>query len=253
VLHHGLDLLSRAAQPKLIFDLLVIKSALAEAMIRVDQLQSERAPANPRRDPRPGSTVAVAEKVEMIEKLARQAQPAARPAPPEGGAMDGNGGLGFSFMTEKKPTERPKDAPPARVMSEETKSWDKLIELCFASRPMLAILLESVVEWEFPKTSADKFRLGFRERDQSKSDQLQHRAIREQFGLLTESQLGFRAIPEGFISTQTGESLAEKNARLQRETRDRKMHSILNHQIVLEARSLFGAELTEIQMAEKEA
>jgi hypothetical protein len=109
------------------------------------------------------------------------------------------------------------------------------------------------VEWEFPKTQTDRFKLGFREKDQSKMDQLTHKAVREQFGLLTEASLGFRAIPEGFLSTKTGESLAEKNARLKREARDRKMQSILNHEIVLEARSLFGVELTEIRMAEKEA
>ena len=39
VLHHGLELLSRAAQPKLIFDLLVIKSSLAEAIIPADALK----------------------------------------------------------------------------------------------------------------------------------------------------------------------------------------------------------------------
>jgi hypothetical protein len=128
-----------------------------------------------------------------------------------------------------------------------------MIQSCFATRPMLAILLESVVEWEFPKTQADRFKLGFREKDQSKIDQLTHKAVREQFGLLTETSLGFRAIPEGFFSTKTGESLAEKNARLRREALDRKMQSILNHEIVLEARSLFGVELTEIRMAEKEA
>ena len=36
VFHHGLDLLSRASQPKLIFDLLVIKTALAEAIVKLD-------------------------------------------------------------------------------------------------------------------------------------------------------------------------------------------------------------------------
>jgi DNA polymerase-3 subunit gamma/tau len=54
VLHHGLELLSRAAQPKLIFDLLVIKSSLAEAIIPADALKSEPASLSPRRAHRPG-------------------------------------------------------------------------------------------------------------------------------------------------------------------------------------------------------
>ncbi|MBS1959229.1 MAG: DNA polymerase III subunit gamma/tau [Bdellovibrionales bacterium] len=37
VFHHGLDLLSRAAQPKLVFDLLVVKTAFAEQLVPVDR------------------------------------------------------------------------------------------------------------------------------------------------------------------------------------------------------------------------
>jgi hypothetical protein len=107
-----------------------------------------------------------------------------------------------------------------------------------------------VVEWELPKTAADKFRVGFRERDHAKAEQVQQKAIRDQFAQVTEGYFGFRSVPESFVSTQTGESLAEKNARLERESREQKMKAILGHQIVQEARSLFGADLTEIKMTE---
>lgn len=270
VFHHGLDLVSRATQPKLIFDLLVIKSSLAEAIIPVERLSSEAGSStNPRRDPRPGPTPGAIEKInqekaEWLESLKTAIRPqensTSTQAAPQLPPSDANAGLGFSFLTERKSAAAgdasisSKSGHPAQNPAvQPARSWDQLIEVCFATRPMLAILLESVVEWEFPRTPADKFRLGFRERDQSKLEQLQHKAVREQFGMLTESVIGFRAIPEGFLSNQTGESLAEKNARLQREARDRKMQSILNHQMVLEARSLFGVEMTEIKMAEKEA
>ncbi|NDF14800.1 hypothetical protein EB061_05705 [bacterium] len=74
--------------------------------------------------------------------------------------------------------------------------------------------------------------------------------MREQFLQLTELYLGFKAQPEAFESSIQTESLAEKNARLKRESLDQKMKSILSHQIVQEARSLFGAELTEIRVEE---
>ncbi len=260
VLHHGLDLLSRAAQPKLIFDLLVIKSALAEAIIPVEALKSGAASPIPRRGPRPGPAPVVdQEKIDLVEKVKAAATAAPSTVDPgraDAGAAPSNqrGGLGFSFSQgERKPAAGPQEPEPVRIQGDPARTWDELIESCFATRPMLAVLLESVVEWELPRTQGDRFKLGFRAQDQSKIDQLNHKAVREQFGLLTESKLGFRAIPEGFLSNKTGESLAEKNARLKREARERKMQSILNHEIVLEARSLFGVELTGINVVEKEA
>jgi hypothetical protein len=125
-----------------------------------------------------------------------------------------------------------------------------MIEFCFASKPVLGILLESVVEWEFPESPADKFRVGFRAADRAKIEQFQQKSMREQFLQLTELYLGFKAQPEAFESSIQTESLAEKNARLKRESLDQKMKSILSHQIVQEARSLFGAELTEIRVEE---
>ncbi len=268
VLHHGLELVSRASQPKLIFDLLVIKSSLAEAIIPADVLKSGHESHSPRRAPRPGATVEDPEKRELVEKskaavsggpgaleLRQQEstesnRAAENPTP----AQEAPPGLGFSFSgMDRKAPAKPQEPAPVRIEGNSEAIWNEMIEVCFATRPVLAILLESVVEWAFPKTRDDRFLLGFREQDRPKMDQLTHKAVREQFGLLTEPKLGFKAIPEGFISTKTGESLAEKNARIKREARDLKMQSILNHQIVLEARSLFGVELTEIKMAEREA
>jgi DNA polymerase-3 subunit gamma/tau len=248
VFHHGLELISKASQPKLIFDLLVIKAALAESIIRIDQQATVSAPSNPRRDPRPAPQPKLnEEKAELIQKVA-QAVALAPKAEPDFAA-----GLGFSFQGGSKAAEKPAEVKAPVVFSNEPKSWEKLIELCFEIKPVLAILLESVVEWEFPKASGDKFRIGFREGDLVKFDQLQHKAVRDQFLQLTEAYLGFKATPEGFFSKREGESMAEKNARIQRENRDQKMRMILSHQIVQEARSLFGAELTEIRMAERES
>ena len=260
VFHHGLDLLSKAGQPKLIFDLIAVKTSLAETIVAVEPPSVSAASANPRRDPRQGAMSAAserAEKKEWIESLARAATPAASvaakappvPPAPSSAIMD----LGFDFMGSKKTLsssveEKPRN--PVATMNTSLKSWEGMIEFCLSTKPVLGILLESVVEWEFPNGPGDRFRIGFRAEDRPKIDQFQQKSMREQFLQLTEAYLGFRAQPESFESTIQTESFAEKNARLRRESMDQKMKSILNHEIVQEARSLFGADLTEVRLVD---
>lgn len=266
VLHHGLELLSKAAQPKLIFDLIAVKTSLAEAIIAVEPSQTPAAPANSRRGPRQGAMSAVgqktgenpderAERREWVDSLNRPAASPATPVPApktvvESRAVASNG-LGFDFRgAAKAPASSPPKGEPKVEPKVGPKTWEGMIEFCFASKPVLGILLESVVEWEFPESPADKFRVGFRAADRAKIEQFQQKSMREQFLQLTELYLGFKAQPEVFESSIQTESLAEKNARLKRESLDQKMKSILSHQIVQEARSLFGAELTEIRVEE---
>ena len=261
VFHHGLDLLGRAAQPKLIFDLLVIKTSLAEALVNLDQPGSAApSQSNPRRDPRPGPGMTASQKAELAQMFSKVSETATAatthphkdeerpsqvaPVSPE------LTGLGFSFGLGKKDSEGSSASKATSGVPRGPITWEGLMDVCFKTRPVLAILLESVVEWELPKSAADPFRMGFRERDHAKAEQLQQKAIRDQFAQVTEGYFGFRSVPEPFVSTQMGESLAEKNARLERESREQKMKAILGHQIVQEARSLFGADLTEIKMTE---
>src|SRR5690606_7151893 len=62
VFHHGLDLLSRASQPKLVFDLLVVKTALAEQLVPIQELDS------PKAQPVAAAAPEVAEKPAALEK-----------------------------------------------------------------------------------------------------------------------------------------------------------------------------------------
>jgi len=268
VFHHGLDVLSRAAQPKLIFDLLVVKTSLAEALVRIEQPDAGNAQANPRRELRQGSPSSSltqrAERAEMLETLAKTVQstqgatkaesfpPVAAPAPEAAPAL--SSGLGFSFLGNSK--SEPKEAaskPAASPGSGGPVTWERLIQICAGSKPMLAILLESVVETELPTTTGGTVRLGFREKDHSKMDQMNQKSMRGEFTQLVDSIFGFKTQLEMFVSKAEGESMAERNVRLQREARDQKMRDILGNPIVQEARSLFGADLTEIKMLEVDA
>jgi hypothetical protein len=126
-----------------------------------------------------------------------------------------------------------------------------MIQFATAARPVLGILLESVVEWTMPSGPDDKFRLGFRTKDRTKADQLQQKAMKDQFLLLTENYLGFKAQPEVFFSEVQAESLAERAEREDRERQEGAMRRILSHEVVQEASSLFGARLTQVEVVKK--
>ncbi len=235
VYHHGLDLLSRAAQPKLIFDLLVIKTALADALVKVGAQNLSEAAATPRRAARPEVSVEAPAPVKTPELV----EPAS--------------GLGFSFHGDLKPKTESKPEVQRVSVTSGPKTWEKLIELSTQTRPVLGILLESVVEWSIPQHSDEKFKLGFREKDRIKADQLQQKAMKDQFLLLTEAFLGFKAQPEVFFSELQGESLAEKSEREAKESHENKMKMIMSNEVVQEARSLFGVELTQIEMIKRDS
>ena len=133
------------------------------------------------------------------------------------------------------------------------KTWEKFIEMSFEKLPMLSVILESAVEWTLPKNADEKVRLGFREKDRMKVDQLQLKGFREQFLTYTESFFGFKALPDPYVTTSNAESMAEKSDREKRENKDQKLRAIYENAVVQEAKALFGADLTQIELTEKEA
>ncbi len=280
VFHHGLDLLSRAAQPKLIFDLLVIKTALAETIVKLDTNADSINEEADERLPRqvPSAPVKVAPKVNvgsntipnvpivtpqvlvaekqhqvtnnLVQKDAPAVVEVVKPpqSTPSSSLFDHPMTNTNSAPAQASTFEKislPKTAGP--------KTWEGFIELCFVQKPVLAVTLESVVEWKLPDENDSVFKLGFRERDKVKADQLMQKVFRDQLTLAAENYFGFKTSPEAYFSTHTGESMAEKTVRLQDEIKNRKMQNILNNEVVQEARSLFGAELTHIEIVERDS
>jgi len=283
VFHHGLDMLSKAAQPKLIFDLLVVKTALAEGLIKVsvdqddesdygvnedaddDEDLKQRTPMNSDRGaPRPSAPEEVRPAVFQSNQAptAKQAivqtsvstprsVEASTPILPEKPpAKELFGGMKFG---EKRVVEQSSEVNVSTpvLKSNRPKTWEGFIEFCFEVKPVLAFILESVVEWSIPEKDSDNLKLGFRERDQSKAEQLQLKAFRDQFAQLIEGHFGTKSTIEIFFSKNQGESMAEKGIRLKREARDEKMNSILSNRIVQEAKALFGGEL-HIELSDKD-
>jgi DNA polymerase-3 subunit gamma/tau len=279
VYHHGLDLISRAAQPKLILDLLLVKTSLAEALVKLvdGEAVSASAGAAPRRSPRQDEPV-VASAISAIADAALHPThhaslpkeiTSAKPLVPsaerstavhvagsahasEATAATAKPTIGFSFANAKESVSTSAPAKNSAPTYSGPKTWEKFIEMSFEKLPMLSVILESAVEWTLPKNADEKVKLGFREKDRAKSDQLNSKSFREQFVNYTESFFGFKAYPESYVTTSTAESVAEKTGRLKKESTDQKLKSIHDNVVVQEAKSLFGAELVQIEFTEKD-
>ncbi len=276
VFHHGLELLSKAAQPKLVLDLLVVKTALAEVLVKVGSNEEELVYSGVNEDadddedlsrgaPRPNQSASVGPaktpssssasqpssviKDELKDKKNSPADSSGSGATSLSTPREMFGGIRFGEKKAEVKSSQAVEKPQPK--GDRPRTWEGFIELCFDTKPMLAIILESVVEWTLPETDGDLLKLGFRERDQIKAEQLQQKGLREQFGQVIEAHFGFKAPVEIFFSKNQGESLAEKNIRLKREAREAKMKSILSNHIVQEAKALFGGEI-HIELNEKD-
>ena len=195
--------------------MLVIKTSLAEVLIEVGAEAGE----TPRRSVRPA----------VIEPEVKKApEPAPQPV---------------------------KVAPPAIVSTPAAPaapSWEGFIDYCFRSKPVVGVIMESVVEWTLPTPEANLCKLGFREGDQAKATQLSQKLIKEQILKALEEYFKFKCMLEVFFSTESGESMAERAIREKSEAREEKLKSIHSHAVLMEAKSLFGVELSQIELMEND-
>jgi DNA polymerase-3 subunit gamma/tau len=216
VYHHGLDLLSRAAQPKLILDLLLVKTALAETIVKLEEGEAAHSALAPRRAARPSESAVVTtgprvdpeEEAVLLAAVADVAiHPHAQPptvqvtkpasivnaqvTPAPTAQPTGNS---YSFGGPSKEAQAAA-ANLAASGSAKTaagfagpKTWEKFIDLSSEKLPMLSVILESAVEWTMPAHAEEKMKLGFREKDRMKVDQLLSKNFRDQFFVLRSCQ-----------------------------------------------------------------
>lgn len=209
VFHFGIDTLAKASQPKLVMDLLVVKTALAEVLVPLDGVQTER-PEQPR--PHQAPAPAPALKAQEVKAPVVQA-----PEP---------------------------QAPKTEL------TWESVIEKCFDSKPVLAVMLESVVEFTLPQAPGDALKLGFRATDKTKAEQLQQKIFKDQLIQVFETQFKLKPTIEVFLTESKAESLVEKKVRAQAEARDQKIKTIMANEVVQEAKALFGGDLQQIEIIE---
>ena len=218
VFHQGLEWIARSPQPKLVLDVLVIKCATAEELAYVDSRPDSQSASQPA----------------PVLSLPLVAAVAAAPL-------------------AEAPLATPLAAPPARPVAQLSveKNWEGFIDHVRKSRPLLASILEHACDTQFPQTgqpSADSM-LGifFSRQDAYFREQLQSRTYHEQLLHLSKEYLG-HAVRLQVEFKNSGESLA---ARKDREQKDRTIsiqEKAQRDPIILEAKSLFGGELGPIEV-----
>lgn len=216
VLHYGLESIARSPQPKTVLDILIIKCATAEALIYLNSQPQESGPD--------------------LQKP--QAEP------PQGAPQ--------SIKPAVTPT-------PALVLPAQKRSWEGLIEHVRKSRPLLASILEHAIQTQFPDSLSSGEPKGlaihFSSEDAYFREQLQSRLYQEQLGHLAKEYFG-RFIPiqiEMPELNETGESLAARREREQKERLRSIQLKAQNHPIILEAKSLFSTDVSPIEIKEVNA
>ena len=154
------------------------------------------------------------------------------------------------------PLQRPTTPTPTprleQVISPSPeKTWENFIGHVKKSRPLLASLLENASNNKVPSLTAmtqdREFTIYFAPENIYFREQLQSRIYQEQLANLTREYFG-SAIHLKIELKNMGESLTAKKAREKIEHEKSMKEKIQQHPIILEAKSLFGGELTSIDL-----
>lgn len=212
VLHQGLEWIARSPQPKIILDVLLIKCATAESLIYIDSL-----PGNSTKSPSTQSTTQT------------------HTQPP------------VTAQTHSTPT-----APsPINTMVSQDKSWEGFIEHVRVSRPLLASMLEHCSGFQLPdfqnSTSSKTLSIFFSSQDAYFREQLQARVYQEQLVHLSKEYFGTLLRLQIEIKN-AGESLVARRGREQKERIESIKEQAQRHPIIIEAKSLFGGELSPVKI-----
>ncbi len=134
------------------------------------------------------------------------------------------------------------------------KTWEGFIQQVRKSRPLLASMLEHSSGTEFPNINENSpnksMVIYFSPQEKYFSEQLQSRIYQEQLNQLSRDYFE-TSIRVQIELKNRGESFASKKEREKNERIDSIKEKAENHPIILEAKSLFGGELSPIDIQEK--
>jgi len=141
---------------------------------------------------------------------------------------------------------------------EPQRRWEQFVDLVRIARPLLASILEHARPGsaEFTPGSGGELELHFATADTYYRDQVQSRVYVEQlsalgsefFGEPIRFKLELRDTETASGATANSETIAARKDRLHREREDAARDAARNHPILAEARSLFGGELSPIEL-----
>lgn len=219
VLHQGVEWIARSPQPKIILNVILIKCATAEALFPVDAVLMQKKEIN-------------------NEVPARQEAP----IPP-------------ASAKPTTPTQKIASAPISSnsgpITAPREKNWEEFIQHVRKTRPLLASILEhatcSIVS--SGNLNNQTLAIHFSPGEAYFREQLLSRAYQEQLGQLSKEFFG-NQIRLQIELKETGESMAAKKEREQKERLEAIRNKAEKHPILLEAKSLFGGELGPIDVRE---
>jgi DNA polymerase-3 subunit gamma/tau len=233
VLHQGLEWIARSPQPKIVLDVLLVKCATAEALIYLNS-ESENSPEPP-----------TSQETRRMSELPRVEKPSASPIVPSPVVPSPVAPVASISPIASVP------APPPSLVS---KSWEGFIDHVRTSRPLLASILEHSCNTNFPDTQTtgpkdQTLAICFSPQEAYFKEQLQSRVYQEQLLQLSKAYFG-SPVRLQIELKESGESLAAKKEREQKERTHSAKERAQNHPIILEAKSLFGGELGPIHLKE---
>ncbi len=251
VLHHGLDALTRSPQPKILFDLILIKCATTETLMDLESL------------PTPSSTPPAVTGPANARLSTTPPPPPSSPTPARSWSPEVSrpSQVPASLSFETPPITAPTTTTAHAAAPLPFPAWESIVNQIRASRPLIASLLEHAVGVEFTPTShlqqpgsELQLLLTFRAEDVYFRDQLQSRVYQELLVRLLRETLQRTVRIQIELKNLSGapESLAAKQERLQHEQRQQVHEAAVTHPVLKEARLLFGGELGAIEIFDDE-
>jgi DNA polymerase III subunit gamma/tau len=235
VFHHGFEALGRSPTPRLWLEVLILKCAAADALVPVrsphpttpsptDPSPSRRSPLSPNGTSNTSSPASSSGEKKSLLFGNR---------PPPGSLKNA-----LADANSLKPAET----------YQGPRDWETFVQFVRGRRPLLGAVLEHASCDQFPLNEGEDFLICFSEKEAGYyREQMQTRLYQEELLSLTKDFFG-RSIRIQTEMRATVLSLAEKKERQRAEWETTVRTRAASHPVLMEARTLFGAEMGPIEL-----
>jgi DNA polymerase-3 subunit gamma/tau len=234
VFQHGIEWIARSPQPRIVLEVLIVKCASAESLLRVSGTSGGTPKAPTPSAPAPSKATS-----DIVHRAHTLADHIAHP-PQEKTIVFGSGS---NATLAKKANE---SAQTVQAYS-GPKTWESFIEYTKKTRPLLASVLEHASCESFPLNPEDPFTICFKLEDAYYKEQLGSKTYLELIQTMTREFFG---IPKrlGIEVRENVTSVAETREKARAAQEKAAQEAVQKHPVIAEARSLFGGELGPIEL-----
>lgn len=230
--HHSLETMGRSQQPRIYLEVLVIKCAVAEGLVRVSEVGAEIGAKR-------GAELGEARPAASVQPVRSSIQsPQGTESIPSRGTPPGGGGVVGNKTVPSAP-----------------KTWEGLVAHLNRSRPLVASLLAHAIPSAWPEPgSKTPLEIKFKPEDGFKAEQLKSRATEEALRTAAQEYLGYQVgltVAIAAVTQNSGaqESLASKKLKEVESKEAQARETVATHPIIQEAKSLFGGTLGPVEVA----